>query len=351
MIRRAVHSNLQGVFEVDPAPSSGYRQLRTRPHWLLGRSRSGRGAALANVRALTDELCRARTRSEAATPHATIGIVHRLLDALLSAEQAGLERASILPLLGPARALHAESSFLRRLQDWPRGYAGDFETIELMCDAQVSATDPLVRSLEWYAMNAPVAQQHRNKVEQQAALIAEIVKTRENPEILLVGCGGCRDLRSLEPPSLLESARFTLNDSDPEAIEFARSRLPARGFRCQVEVGNALRVVPRLARKSRYDLIIAGGIFDYLPDSAATLLLRHGYHALAPGGVLFFTNIARGNPYRPWIEYLVDWRLIERSAEDLGRLLDAADVPSTSVTFTRDLTGLTFLIRVERPGQ
>jgi extracellular factor (EF) 3-hydroxypalmitic acid methyl ester biosynthesis protein len=350
MINRAVRRNVPGVSEVDPAPRSGQFQVRARRPWLVGRNRSERGVALANVRALNDDLCRARSLTETEAPHATIAIVHRLLDSILTAERAGLERSSILAQLEPARALHAESSFLRRLREWPRGYAGDFETIELLCDAQVSAADPLVRCLEWYALNAPVAQQHRNKVEQQAALIAETVKSRNDPEVLLVGCGGCRDLRALEPPSLLKAARFTLNDSDPDAIEFARAQLPAEGFRCQYEVGNALRVVPRLSRKSRYDLIIAGGIFDYLPDSAATRLLHHGYRALAPGGVLFFTNIARGNPYRPWIEYLVDWLLIERSADDLGRLLDAAGIPSNLVTFTRDLTGLTFLIRVERPA-
>ena len=347
MIRRAVRNNWRAGVEVEVAPSSGYRQMRARPHWPLGRSRSERGAALANVRAQSDALCRGRLQSAAMTPHATIGLIHRLCDAILRAERAGLARASILPALESSRELHAESRFLRRLQDWPRGYPGDFETIEQLCEAQISATDPLVRSLEWYALNTPVAQQHRNKVEQQTALIAETSRRKPNAEILLVGCGGCRDLRALEPPSLLESARVTLNDSDPEAIDFARSRLP-RGLRCQVEVGNALRVVPRLSRKSRYDLIIAGGIFDYLPDSAATLLLRHGYRALAPGGVLFFTNIAQGNPYRPWMEYLVDWVLLERSADDLGRLLDGAEVPSSSVRFSRDLTELTFLIRVER---
>jgi SAM-dependent methyltransferase len=350
MMIRAVRRNVPGGVEIDPAPRSGHYQVRARRPWLVGRHRSGRGAARASVRALNDELCRSQSRTDMETPHATIAIVHRLFDAILTAEREGLERSSILAQLEAARALHAESSFLRRLRDWPRGYQGDFETIERLCDAQVSAADPLVRCLEWYALNAPVAQQHRNKVEQQAALIAEVVKSRNDPEILLVGCGGCRDLRALEPPSLLKSARFTLNDSDPAAIEFARAQLPAQGFRCQFEVGNALRVVPRLSRKSRYDLLIAGGIFDYLPDSAATRLLHYGYRALAPGGVLFFTNIASGNPYRPWMEYLVNWLLIERSADDLARLLDGAGVPSNSVTFARDLTGLTFLIRVERPG-
>jgi extracellular factor (EF) 3-hydroxypalmitic acid methyl ester biosynthesis protein len=41
-----------------------------------------------------------------------------------------------------------------------------------------------------------------------------------------------------------------------------------------------------------------------------------------------FTNIARGNPFRVSIEYLGDWRLIERSEQDIVRLCHAAGIPA-----------------------
>lgn len=42
--------------------------------------------------------------------------------------------------LRPARQVFATSTFLRRCQEWPRGYAGDFETIEYLAQARITAS-------------------------------------------------------------------------------------------------------------------------------------------------------------------------------------------------------------------
>src|SRR5215813_11883261 len=73
--------------------------------------------------------------------------------------------------------------------------------------------------------------------------------------------------------------------------------------------------------------LLAGGLFDYLPDEHARYLIRHAWSLVDDGGALFFTNIARGNPYRPLIEYFGDWFLIERTEEDVMRLCEAAGIP------------------------
>ena len=55
--------------------------------------------------------------------------MHRFSTAILIASGPGL-RATLMPHLEQIRALHARSPFVARLQAWPRGYAGDFETVE-----------------------------------------------------------------------------------------------------------------------------------------------------------------------------------------------------------------------------
>ena len=57
-----------------------------------------------------------------------------------------------------------------------------------------------------------------------------------------------------------------------------------------------------------------------------------------------FSNIAAGNPFRPWIEYLADWRLIERSPADLEHLISDADIPVASRRIFRDSTSLALMI-------
>lgn len=283
--------------------------------------------------------------------HTVIRVIHGLCQALLRAERRGVRAASVTASLEPARLLHAQSAFLQRLQTWPRGYPGDFETIEMICDGEVVSQGALARSLEWYALNSPVAQQHMNKLERQTELLASVCSEKAAPSILIVGCGGCRDFHELPRPASGRAGRVTLNDIDSAALELALGRVRATGLEVSAEAGNALRVVPRLARRERYDLIIAGGIFDYLPDSAATLLLRHAFQALLPGGLLFFTNIADKNPYRPWLEHVLNWKLIERTRSELDELIDAAGIAPAAVRSYRERTGLTHLIELRAPSE
>ena len=98
----------------------------------------------------------------------------------------------------------------------------------------------------------------------------------------------------------------------------------------------------------KFDLVLAGGLFDYLPDEHAAYLIKHAWSLLDAGGVFFLTNIARGNPYRPLIEYFGDWFLIERSEDDVMRLCQAAGIPRDAVSITREETGLTLLIEIQR---
>jgi hypothetical protein len=70
---------------------------------------------------------------------------------------------------------------------------------------------------------------------------------------------------------------------------------------------------------------------------------------LRPGGVLFFTNIATGNPYRIWMTYLASWHLNERSELDLARSVESAAVPASALSVERDTTGLTLLAQLTKP--
>ena len=80
----------------------------------------------------------------------------------------------------------------------------------------------------------------------------------------------------------------------------------------------------------------------------ATLLIQLAVRALAPGGTFYFTNIAAGNPYRPLIEYFGNWKLIERSEEDIYRYCANAGVSRGNITIRRDETGLALLVEIAK---
>src|SRR5436853_1526971 len=256
--------------------------------------------------------------------HAVLASVHAICAAIVDAEEEGMERDEIVEIIEPVRAIHARSPFVHRLQSWPRGYPGDFETVEYICSGINRAPiGTIEHCCEQYALTRGIAQQHRNKVQLQAARIVETMTAKPRASrILSLACGSCPDLRAI--PNLADIAgEISLNDADAGALDFAQSKL--RGVDLRILHGNALSVARTV--KTQFDLVIAGGLFDYLDDRAAAFLIRLIVtRLLVPGGVFFFTNIAEENPYRPLIEYFGDWFLIERSQEDVMRICEAAGV-------------------------
>ena len=90
----------------------------------------------------------------------------------------------------------------------------------------------------------------------------------------------------------------------------------------------------------RSDVILVGGLLDYLPERAARTLLRHAGQMLKPEGLLGATNIAAGNPWRLMLQLLADWALIERSHDEMSRLLHEPNLKSSIALDDSRLTWL-----------
>jgi extracellular factor (EF) 3-hydroxypalmitic acid methyl ester biosynthesis protein len=280
--------------------------------------------------------------------HRLLGVVHQLCAAILSCERADLTREEIVSILDPVRRVHARSPFVARLQQWPRGYPGDFETVEYLVSGNNRAEDPLARSCEAYALSRSIAQQHRNKIQHQAGRILSTL--RQNPRatrIASIACGACPDLRSILDLLPGIAGQIWLNDLDPEALAFSKKALGPIAEHCLFRQGDALTAVRNMPRNS-FDLVLAGGLYDYLNERTATLLIQMVYRVLAPGGTFFFTNIAAGNPYRPLIEYFGNWTLIERTEEDIYRYCERAGISRQNVSIRREETGLALLIEIQK---
>ena len=297
------------------------------------------------------ELDSGDARSEARYHH-VLAAVHSICAAIEDCERAGIMRGEIVEILDPVRRIHARSPFVKRLQEWPRGYPGDFETVEYLCRGSRDVPAQTIAEIcEQYSLTRSVAQQHRNKVQHQAARIMRTMLERPGTaRIFSIACGSCPDFRSiaLHLPALL--GELWLNDGDADALDFSLRALEPVRSRCQVHRGNALKVVRKVAQEHgpHFDLVMAGGLFDYLPERHAVYLIEHAYSLLRPGGVLYFTNIARGNPYRPLIEYFGDWFLIERTEDDIHAYCHTLGIAREAVSIRRDETGLALLIEMTK---
>lgn len=295
-----------------------------------GDERPDAAAALASLTSACsrlEHLARGSIAGSARQYHRTVSTVHDICGALTECEASGAPDAVVRDTIRGAREIHGKSPFVTRLQQWPRGYAGDFETIEWLWRGDNRApAGSLAHAIETYALNAAIAQQHRNKVTFQAACMLQAMATTTPCRMLSIGCGSSPDLRTVldQVPA---STSVVLCDSDVEALNYSRAKLHPIADRCEFVHGMVPRVLRRVRAHGPFDLILAGGLFDYLSDRLIQRTLEESWtRLLAPGGRIVFTNIARGNPFRVWIEYLADWRLIERSEEDVLRICRDAGI-------------------------
>ena len=266
-------------------------------------------------------------------------------------ENLGWSAERIQSSLEPSRQVFSTSAFMRRCQRWPRGYAGDFETIEYLAAAvNHSVRGTLGWHLEECLLRSAVVQQHLNKLQCQSREISSALVRSPNARILSIACGGCLDWAPVLPSLKQFTGEIVLNDFEPAALQFAEHRLRPVTPKYRLVPGNILRVAKRLASGGSFDLVLAGGLFDYLNDKAAVFLLSAiTRDLLAPGGVLLFTNIADGNPWRLIMEYGSNWKLIERTEGQIRELCRNAGIDHASLSMEREPTGLTHLARLVAP--
>ena len=283
--------------------------------------------------------------------HKVVGAIHLLCARIAECEQARVRREEIVRVLAPARAIHRRSPFIQRLQTWPRGYPGDFETIDYLCRGQPILPPGSVEYVcELYSLTCAVAQQHRNKVHRQADLITSIVTARPGARILILGCGSCQDVVHALPSLVGKNFELVLNDYDPGALAAAEHNLMAIYEHIELRGDSILRLLRRPTALDRFDLVLAGGLFDYFSDRHVIFIVNQVYNRLLCNGAsFFFTNIVIKNPYRLWMSYLADWHLIERSPEDIHRVAAEAHIDSANLAVETDQTTLTLLARVTRP--
>lgn len=291
--------------------------------------------------------------SPAEAMHRACAAYHGLLASVAAAESGGLPPASINEILAPVLSLLRAGPFFQRTYDWPRGYAGDFETVEYLCyPQQFCTTRPSFAGLVHnYVLTSQATQQHRNKIVKQALMVLETaVDADAGTRILSTACGGCPDLRMVLPMLRDFPGTFVLVDTDADALEYARGKLGALAEKCEFVHQNAMRYVRHAAQRGeKFDLVYAGGLFDYLSDDKVSFIVRTAWEQLLkPGGRLLFTNLADEHLHRYTIEYCTQWQLILRSEQSVRELCARLGIDPSLVTMERDSTGITLLVEIRR---
>lgn len=272
--------------------------------------------------------------------------LNALKDHVISLEDK-MPKTEILKKLNAIRGFVSESPLFSRIQKWPRGYQGDFETINhIIKSINLAPKNSFGYVVEDYFLNSEICKQHRNKVAYQSQLVWQTIKANRSAKIVSIGCGTSEDLKNTIDEIKNSSAEITLIDVDIDAIKFSLDQLAEIQDRLTFHHGNIYKIMRRLS--AEFDLILIGGVFDYLNDKQIVAILKSLQTNLTERGKIFFTNIDKNNPYRIYMEYLADWTLIERTESELKNLIVSADWPENSFTIKKDTTNLTHLVELHK---
>lgn len=311
--------------------------------------------ALDRFKAAIRDADRAAMANQSEVPPAHAVAVEQAFGAILSASQRvfydGKEsHATGIEALGAE--LHREmlpyvllARSPERAYSKPRGYAGDYLTIEWIYRAEAAGSGRVGPLLDRCFLDLRAAQAVRNR---RALLATEIQRTiqanmKGDVRVTSMACGPARELfdvfGQLDRPVRLKA---TLIDIDAEALEFVRRERSNRGLDDRIELRLANLVYLATGRQQLelppQQLVYSIGLIDYFEDRFVVKLIDYAHGLLAPGGRLILGNFHPRNPDRAFLETVLEWRLIHRTEDDLNRLYAASRFgrPSSRVRFENE---------------
>ncbi|MDX2507556.1 MAG: cyclic nucleotide-binding domain-containing protein [Gammaproteobacteria bacterium] len=239
------------------------------------------------------------------------------------------------------------SDTLQRAYTKPRGYAGDFVTLEKIYSQKSNSESELGTILDQCFYNLPPAIAVKNRKDLIKNEILELVKRNSADgkvtKITALASGPAEEI--FEAYQQLEDKRMlltTLIDNDLMALAHVADRRDRLRLKSQIELVNESLIYMALGRSSvkleNQDFIYSMGLIDYFHDKHVIKLLNFSYKALSPGGALMVGNFHTRNHAKAFLDYIIEWKLVHRDEKDMDRIYQASlfKQPCTRILFEQE---------------
>ncbi|MGE4620082.1 MAG: cyclic nucleotide-binding domain-containing protein [Planctomycetota bacterium] len=213
----------------------------------------------------------------------------------------------------------------------PRGYAGDYLTIEWIYQNDPGGVGALGTLMDRAVLGLSCAQAVRNRRGLITDQIdrAKSLRPDQPIEITSLACGPARELFDHYQASSGESAvQSHLVDIDEQALEFVDQWRQELGLESKIDLHQLNLVYLCLGRGTLQlppqDLVYSIGLIDYFGDEFVIRLLDYIHGLLRPGGRVILGNFHNSNRSRALMDHLFDWKLIHRDEDDMNRIFRAS---------------------------
>jgi CRP-like cAMP-binding protein/SAM-dependent methyltransferase len=255
------------------------------------------------------------------------------LDEHIKEELGGRLKTELLPYL-----LLTQTA--ERFYSKPRGYAGDFLTIEWIYKNKPAGAGRLGPLLDECFLNEPAAKAVRNRRGLLAEKIRQVIEQADGQRarVTSLACGPAQEIfdvfDSIDNPDQL---KVTLIDIDLQALAFVSDKAQKLKRQRHIKAVNANLVYLAAGRQELdlppQDLVYSIGLIDYFNDNFVIKLMGYVHGLLKPGGKLILGNFHPRNSTKALMDHILEWTLIHRTEEDMDRLFQSSPFgrPCTNV--------------------
>ncbi len=229
----------------------------------------------------------------------------------------------------------------------PRGYAGDYITIDRISQNKPQGVGRLGAILDQCFLNLSATKAVKNR---RTVFANEIVKATKNQpnettNVMCMACGPAGEVfdayAQLQDKKKLKT---TLIDVDYQALAFVADKAQKKQLKNQITPENGNLLYLALGRQKLdlkpQDLIYSIGLIDYFNDKFVLKLLKYAHSLLKPGGSVILGNFHPKNPNLAFMKYILEWNLIHRTEEDMNNLFTQSPFNRPCTEFLYEAEGI-----------
>lgn len=225
-----------------------------------------------------------------------------------------------------------KSHIIKRSLDKPRGYSGDYKTIEMFYD-QKTISRGIGYYFDKYILTNKLAKADISRKDKMKELIKSFIERTSLKEIKVVnfGCGGSKELRDLFQNYIPDKEiNIMLVDQDVEALKFSKKYLSILPSTVSVKYvhKNILELIRTYRNKINQmpflnkNLVYSMGLVDYFGDNTLQLFVRFCLKMLAPGGQLIIAH-KNADKWKSFLapSWVCDWQFYQRNKDEVIKII------------------------------
>jgi len=247
------------------------------------------------------------------------------------------------------------SIIMERAYKKPRGYPGDFGTLEYLYDNK-PVSKGIGRLFDQYFLSNKLAQAVVNRKDLMVSILGDLIGKAKSQKVnvLNVASGSCRDVREfLEVYKGATPLLFTCLDHDEESLGFSKEALEVfQNIKFDFIKDDVIKFAEKVTSQgfAKQNIIYSIGLADYIPDRLLKKIVSSFFALLKPGGSLVIAHKDKCKFSTLPPDWFCDWKFVARDEPDLVGLVKESGIEGFALKTLREDAGVIFFLIIEKNG-